>query len=133
MLSLASLRHAAYAPARWHGTLLAAGLGALAAACNAYGVRRLLPALELAMLALHFLGVLVVLAPLWALAPRAEAADVFSSFPGVDGGGGWGNVGLACLVAQTAPVFALSRADGAIHISSFPSPLLSTPTNQDLP
>jgi hypothetical protein len=133
MLSLASLRHAAYAPERWHGTLLAAGLGALAAVCNAYGVRRLLPALELAMLALHFLGVLVVLAPLWALAPRAEAADVFSSFPGVDGGG-WGNVGLACLVAQIAPVFALSRADGAIHISSFPSPLLlSTPTNQDPP
>jgi choline transport protein len=77
-------------------------------------VRRLLPALELVMLALHFFGVLVVLAPLWALAPRASAADVFTRF---EDGGGWGNVGLACLVGQIGPVFALSRADGATHIS----------------
>jgi choline transport protein len=118
---IAALRHPGYDPRRWHGTLLAVGLGTLAAACNAYGVRRLLPALELVMLALHFFGVLVVLAPLWALAPKASAADVFTRF---GDGGGWGNVGLACLVAQIGPVFALSRADGAIHIGrSSPTPL----------
>jgi choline transport protein len=114
--ALAALRHPGYDPQRWHGALLAIGLGTLAAACNAYGVRRLLPALELVMLALHFFGVLVVLVPLWALAPKASASDVFTRF---EDGGGWGNVGLACLVGQIGPVFALSRADGAIHIGRF--------------
>lgn len=69
------------------------------------------------MLALHFFGVLVVLAPLWALAPKASASEVFTAFAD---GGGWGNAGLACLVGQIGPVFAFSRADGAIHISKQP-------------
>jgi choline transport protein len=111
--ALVALWHPAYVARKWHGSLLTIGFGLLSTGANTYGVK-LLPVLELIMLVLHFFGILVVLVPLWALAPKASATSVFKGFEDY---GSWGNVGLACLIGQIGPVFAFSRADGAIHIS----------------
>jgi hypothetical protein len=61
----------------------------------------------------HVFSFFAILIPLWVLSPRVPATDVFTTF--LDGGG-WGNVGLACLVGMLSPVFALLGADAATHM-----------------
>ena len=74
-----------------------------------------LPILEGIVLVLHLLGFIAILVPLWALGDRPKpASEVFFSFTD---GGGWGNMGLSCLVGMLSPVFSFIGPDSATHMS----------------
>ena len=55
-----------------------------------------------------------VLIPLWVLAPKVPAREVFTSFENF---GGWPTMGAACLVGQLAASSAFIGADSAAHMS----------------
>ncbi|KAF2674858.1 amino acid transporter [Microthyrium microscopicum] len=99
-------------PPRWQVTLLTLAFGLLSTGFNTAGVKQL-PVIELVILVLHFFGIFVVLAPLWALAPKSSAKTVFQGF---EDNGGWGDIGVACMVGMIGSLFAFSRVDGAAHI-----------------
>jgi len=96
----------------WHVTLLTMAFGIFATLFNTAGVKQL-PVWELFILFVHFFGILIILVPIWVLAPKNSAKVVFQGF---QDNGEWGNIGLACVVGQIGPLFALSRADGGSHI-----------------
>jgi choline transport protein len=75
---------------------------------------RKLPLLEGVVLVLHIFGFFAIFITMWVLGPRSKASDVFGSF---QDNAGWGNVGLACLVGQLAPIFSLLGADAAALLS----------------
>jgi choline transport protein len=101
-----------YDQPRWHVTLLTMAFVFLATLFNTAGVKQL-PVWELFTTFIHFFGILIILVPLWVLTPKNTSKDVFKGF---GDSGGWGNLGLACVVGQVGPLFALSRADGGSHI-----------------
>lgn len=68
---------------------------------NTYGASQL-PTLEGIILVLHIFGFFAILIPLWVLAPRNSAVDVFTKF---NNGGGWPTMGSAALIGQIVPVF----------------------------
>lgn len=78
------------------GTLITIAIAALAVLVNVYGAKRL-PWIEIAMLIFHIIGFIAILVPLLALAPKADAKAVFTSF---SNSGGWASVGGACVVGQ---------------------------------
>ena len=90
-----------YEPARWQGTLLMIAMVLIAAFFNTYGASQL-PTLEGIILVLHIFGFFAILIPLWVLAPRNSASDVFTSF---HNGGGWPSMGTAVIIGQIVPVF----------------------------
>lgn len=96
----------------WHVTALALAFGVLSALLNTAGAKQL-PLFEFVILILHFFGILVVLVPLWALAPKSTAKEVFQGF---DDNGGLGNVGFASIAGQIGAIFSFSRVDGGTHI-----------------
>jgi choline transport protein len=112
MQSLAKLWHPNYSHEAWHSTLIIIGVALICTFLNTIAVKRL-HFLELITLFVHFFGIFVVLFPLWILAPKASARQVFRTF---EDNGGWGNIGIACLVAQIGPLFSLSRSDSGTHL-----------------
>ena len=67
-------------------------------AFNTFAAKRL-PLFEGVILFVHVLGFFAILIPLWILAPKASASEVFGSFSNY---GGWSSVGTACMVGQLA-------------------------------
>lgn len=63
---------------------------------NTVGAKHL-PLFESMILFLHIFGFFAVLIPLWVLAPKAPAKQVFTEFSNF---GGWSSIGTACLVGQ---------------------------------
>jgi amino acid transporter len=106
------LNDASYVPHRWHGTLLAIAISAIATFFNTYGAKHL-PTLEGIILILHIFGFFAILIPLWVLAPRNTADVVFTQFTN---GGGWSSIGLACLVGMISPIYAFVGPDSATHM-----------------
>lgn len=92
-----------YEPHRWHGTLFVIAVALMAFFFNTFLAQKL-PIIEGIILIIHVFGFFGILIPLWVLAPRRSAADVFGS---IEDRGGWGNNGLACLVGLVGPVYAL--------------------------
>ena len=98
---------------RWHGTLLVIAVTAFCIIFNTYLAKRL-PTVESIVLVVHLLGFFAVLIPLWVLAPRGSASDVFTQFLNL---GGWPTTGLAFMVGLLSPVYTLIGADSAAHMS----------------
>jgi hypothetical protein len=98
---------------RWHGTLLVIAVTAFCVIFNTYLAKRL-PTVESIVLVVHLLGFFAVLIPLWVLAPRGSASDVFTQFLNL---GGWPTTGLAFMVGLLSPVYTLIGADSAAHMS----------------
>lgn len=71
-------------------------IGVLATLMNTVGAKRL-PLLEGIILFLHVFGFFAILVPLWVLAPKAPAREVFGSFSNF---GGWPTLGTAIMVGQ---------------------------------
>ena len=109
------LNYDGYEFERWHGTLLFYAIIGLSLFINTY-LARLLPKIEVVVLAIHILGFICVLVPLICLAPHGSAKDVFASF---NDGGGWGSQGLSFFVGLPTTMFtfigALSLNGGAEH------------------
>jgi choline transport protein len=92
-----------YTPQRWHLTLIVIAICTL---CNIFNTvfMRQLPVIESIVLVLHIVGFLVILVTLWTTGERGNPTDVFFTFTD---GGGWGNIGLSCVVGSLTPVFSL--------------------------
>jgi len=97
----------------WHGTLLVIAITAFCIIFNTFLAKRL-PIVETVVLIIHLLGFFAILIPLWALAPRNTASEVFTEFLNL---GGWSTTGLAFMVGLLSPVYTLLGADSAVHMS----------------
>lgn len=82
----------------WHGTLLTIAVAAFSALFNIMLARRL-PMIEAVILIVHIFAFFGIVVPLWVLAPRSDAKEVFTTF---SNGGGWNSLGTSALVGITA-------------------------------
>lgn len=82
-------------------------VGVFAVSFNAFGAKRL-PLFEGLILFFFILGFFAICIPIWVLAPKAPASEVFGSFSNF---GGWSTTGAACIVGQMAAsaAFIVSR------------------------
>ncbi|KAK2861433.1 hypothetical protein FQN49_004199 [Arthroderma sp. PD_2] len=113
LVGLIAINNHDYVPQRWHGTLLIIAIAFMAIIFNTFFAQKL-PFIEGVILLIHIFGFFAVLIPLWVLAPRNSADEVFLNVVDM---GGWGNNGLACLVGLGAPIYALIGPDSAVHMS----------------
>ncbi|RMY49193.1 hypothetical protein D0865_07637, partial [Hortaea werneckii] len=116
ILALAALYHPAYLPQNWHQSLLMIGIGCLGTVANTFGARKL-PLLEYVVLAVHIVGFLCILIPLWVVRPlgeKAAAGEVFGSFRNL---GGWETLGTACYVGSITATGAFAGSDAAVHLA----------------
>jgi amino acid transporter len=97
----------------WHGTLLSIGVTIFAMVWNTVLVRKL-PLVEGIIVILHIFGFFAFVVVLWVMAPRSDPKEVWTDF---QDNGGWGSIGLSCLVGMTGPVITLIGADSACHLS----------------
>ncbi|KAK5164589.1 uncharacterized protein LTR77_009795 [Saxophila tyrrhenica] len=98
---------------RWHGTLLVWAIVAFCIIFNSFLAHKL-PMVEGAVLILHIVGFFAVLVPLWTLAPRLPASEVFGTITNL---GGWSSNGLSFMVGLLTPVYTLLGADSAVHMA----------------
>jgi choline transport protein len=80
----------------WHQTLLTICIVVCCALFNVFLAVRL-PLTEVVVLVLHVLGVLVVIVPLWIMAPRGNVHDTIFNFTN---SGGWKNDGLSIVIGM---------------------------------
>lgn len=99
--SLVELTHNTFILENWQYTLIALAFLGIMILCNTRWAD-VLPMLQTISLVGHLAGVLVVIVPLWVMCPKNGALEVFTSI--VDSGG-WGNIGLSCLVAQISVLY----------------------------
>ncbi|KAF2192179.1 amino acid transporter [Zopfia rhizophila CBS 207.26] len=102
-----------YAIKGWQSTLFCIATALFAIIWNTILVRKL-PLMEGIVMILHIFGFIVFVAVLWVLGPRSDPKVVFTEF---QDNGGWGSIGLSCLVGLTGPVITLIGADSACHLS----------------
>ncbi|KAA6414477.1 MAG: amino acid transporter [Lasallia pustulata] len=107
------LNDPSYVFKQWHGTLLVIAISVIAIIFNTVLVKQL-PMVEGTILMLHIFGFLAILIPLWVLAPRNSAKDVFTVF---SDGGNWGSMGLSTLIGVLSPALAFIGPDSATHMS----------------
>lgn len=79
---------------------------------NTWGAK-LLPAIEIVSLVFHVAGFVITIVPLWVLAPKNSASEVFGP---VVNGGGWGSTGTSFLVGTITILFSNLGPDAAVHI-----------------
>lgn len=102
-----------YGYERWHGTLLTIAIAVVGTVVNTWGYR-LLPPMEGLILAIHLLGFIAVLVPMWVMSPgKATGEEVWKEFTN---SGKWPSMGLACLVGQLTPIFSWTGPDAATHM-----------------
>ena len=68
-----------------------------------------LPFAQIVAFTFHIGGFLAVFITLWVMgnSTKPSASEVFFTFTN---GGGWGNLGLSCLVGSLTPIFSLSKS-----------------------
>jgi choline transport protein len=108
-----SIYHPSYIQQNWHQSLVMIAIGVLGTFMNTYGAQHL-PLLEGIVLVFHIFGFFCIIIPLWVLAPKAPASEVFGGFNDF---GGWGSIGAACFVGTVAAAGSFGGSDAACHIS----------------
>jgi choline transport protein len=89
------------------------GIGVLGTLMNTYGAKHL-PVLEGIVLIVHIFGFFCIIIPLWVLAPKAPASEVFGTFENF---GGWSSIGAACFVGSITATGSFAGSDAAVHMS----------------
>lgn len=74
---------------------------------------RKLPLIEGIILVVHVCAFIGIVVTLWVLAPRSDAASVFTGFTDA----GWHSLGGSALMGITAGILPLIGADAAVHMS----------------
>ncbi|TKA79962.1 hypothetical protein B0A49_02180 [Cryomyces minteri] len=117
----------------WQASLLMIAIGFLTVPFNTVW-RRALPMFETIVLVFHFAGFCATIIPLWVLAPKNSATQVFTE---TTNSGGWSNTGeaalkvppdlgrvayvviagLSLLVGQVSVFYCMAGADSAVHLS----------------
>lgn len=95
---LVVLNYPDYAYEQWHGTLMTIAVASFAAIFNITLARKL-PLIEAMILIIHICAFFGIIVPLWVLAPRANAKQVFTVF---SDGGGCGSLSTSALAGITA-------------------------------
>lgn len=113
ILQLAAVKNPGYIPTAWQGTLITIAVALFAVAFNVWGAKRI-PAFEGIILFFHVFGFFAIMVPLWVLAPKAPAREVFTDFKNY---GGWSSVGAACVIGQISAAGAFIGADSAAHMA----------------
>jgi choline transport protein len=85
----------------WKYTLIGIAVMVITIFFNTWGAP-VLPMIETISLVGHLLGFLVVIIPVWVMAPKNSASDVFLHF---EDNGGWGNLGAACCVSTVSVLY----------------------------
>ncbi|KAH8750375.1 putative GABA permease [Hyaloscypha finlandica] len=111
--ALIILNHPTFVPQPYHATLLIIAVAAFSIFFNTFLAKKL-PLVEAILLLIHIAGFFAILIPLWTLAPRANAKDVFTTF---HNGGGWNSEGTSALVGILTAVISLTGSDSAAHMS----------------
>lgn len=101
-----------FAFTRWQQSLLMIAFGFLTIPFNTFW-RRFLPMFEIIVLVLHFAGFFATILPLWILAPKNSASEVFTE---VVNSGGWSNTGLSLLIGQVTVLYCMAGFDSAVHL-----------------
>lgn len=96
----------------WHGTLLVIAITTFSIFFNTFLAKKL-PMVEALILILHIVGLFAIIIPLWVLAPRASAYDVFTQF---NDAGGWNSYGTSTLVGFSTTITAMIGYDCAVHM-----------------
>jgi len=89
------------------------GIGIIGTLMNTYGAKHL-PILEGIVLIVHIFGFFCIIIPLWVLAPKAPASEVFGTFSDF---GGWSSIGAACFVGSITATGSFAGSDAAVHLS----------------
>lgn len=113
ILEMAAVNNPPYVPTLWHQTLATIAVVMVAFFCNTIGAKHL-PLLEKIVLVVHIVGFLAFLIPLWAVAPKAPASEVFGSFRNF---GGWSSIGAACVIGQLSATGSLAGPDSGAHLA----------------
>jgi len=85
-----------YVPTAWQSTLLAFAAIIIAYVGTIYGAR-LLPYWQNALFAVHIMGFIAYIVPIWVSAPTATHKQVWGEF---ESSGGWSNMGLTVMIGQ---------------------------------
>lgn len=92
---------------RWHGTMLVIAISTFSILFNTFLAKNL-PFVEGLILIIHVIGLFAIIIPLWVLAPRNNARDVFTTF---HNGGGWHDAGTATLVGLSTTITSMLGYD----------------------
>jgi amino acid transporter len=113
ILELIAFNNPSFVAQRWQTTLLMIAIALFGTLFNTFGAKRL-PLLEGLVLCLHVFGFFAIIIPLWVLAPKAAASQVFGQFSNF---GGWSSVGAACVIGQLTATSSLAGSDAPVHLS----------------
>ena len=97
---------------RWQSTLVMIFFLITTIYFNTWGAK-LLPGIEIVSVVFHMAGFVITIVPLWVLAPKNSASDVFG---GIVNGGGWSNAGTSFFVGTITILFSNLGPDAAVHI-----------------
>ncbi|KAK5127065.1 hypothetical protein LTR85_008424 [Meristemomyces frigidus] len=98
----------------WQTTLMVFLFVALTVGFNIFFARHL-PLAEGVVLFIHIFAFFAFLLTLWIMpAQHATAKEVFTTF---NDGGGWGNIGVSCLVGLATPIWCFIGPDAGAHMS----------------
>jgi len=90
-------------------------VGVFSIAFNSFGAKHL-PLFEGIMLVGFIVGFFAICIPLWVLAPKSPASEVFGDFQNF---GGWASIGAACIVGQSAASAAfIVGSDNVVSITA---------------
>lgn len=106
------LNYPDYHPLAWRLTLIVIAIGCVCGIFNTFLARKL-PLVEGCVLILHIMGFFAILVPLWVLAPRSSAKEVFTDFQN----NGWSSQGLSTLVGIISPTVSILGSDAASHMA----------------
>ncbi|RMY21314.1 hypothetical protein D0867_03407 [Hortaea werneckii] len=107
------INNANYAFPSWRGTLLAFASMLVAFVGSVYGAK-VLPYWQTTVFALHVLGFLAYIVPIWINASKASHRQVWAEFQNE---GGWSSMGLSLMVGQLVGISQQVGIDTAAHMS----------------
>lgn len=111
--ALVILNYPSYVQKPFHATLVVIAIAAFSIFFNTFLAKKL-PLVEAILLMVHICGFFAIAIPLWTLAPRAHAKDVFTTF---NNGGGWNSEATSTLVGTLTAVVSLTGCDSVAHMS----------------
>lgn len=110
--SLVAVASDAFTFPNWQYTLIMLAFLLITIFFNTWG-SPWLPTIETVSLFGHLIGFIVTIVPVWVMAPKASASEVFTSFTAT---AGW-DLGPACLITQIAVLYCNLGSDSIVHIS----------------
>jgi amino acid transporter len=108
-----TIYHPSYQQQNWQQSLVMIAVAVVATLMNTYGAKKL-PILEDIVLVVQVVGFFSIIIPLWVLAPKAPASEVFGSFTN---DGGWSSIGAACFVGSITATASFAGSDAAVHMA----------------